>query len=209
MAKLNIIEHPLIQHKVSLMRDKATGVKEFRELMSETAMLLCYEATKDLPLKAVEIETPQGTAKSNIISGRKLAFVPILRAGLGMLNGATNLIPAAKIGHIGMFREPGTMSPVKYYAKFPEDIAEREVIVLDAMLATGKTAVATINEIKTLGVHRIKFICILCSPEGAENLMKAHPDVDIYCAGKDSGLNEEGYIVPGLGDAGGRLFGTK
>lgn len=209
MSELHIIDHPLIQHKVSLMRDKATGVKEFRELMSETSMLLCYEAARDFPLRAVEIESPQGIAKSNIISGRKVAFVPILRSGLGMLEGATNLIPAAKVGHIGIFRDPGTFSANKYYVKFPDDISEREVFVLDAMLATGNSAVETINEIKKAGVKRIKFICILCSPEGLKNLQTSHPDVDIYCAGEDKGLNENGYIVPGLGDAGGRLFGTK
>jgi uracil phosphoribosyltransferase len=191
------------------MRDKTTGVKDFRELMSETSMLLTYEATRDLPLRSVEIETPQGMAKSNIISGRKLAFVPILRAGLGMLEGATNLIPAAKIGHIGLFRDPGTMTPIKYYTKFPDDIADREVIVLDAMLATGTSAVEAIKEIKSYGVKNIKYICILCSPEGLDNLTKNHPDVDIYCCGKDKGLNEKGFIIPGLGDAGGRLFGTK
>jgi uracil phosphoribosyltransferase len=209
MSKLNIIDHPLVQHKLSLMRDKTTGVKEFRELMSETAMLLCYEATRDLPLKTIETETPQGIAKANIISGRKLAVVPILRAGLGMIDGVTKLIPAAKIGHIGMFRDPGTMMPVKYYTKFPDDIAEREVIVVDAMLATGTSAVEAITEIKSFGVTRIKYICILASPEGAEHLQANHPDVEIYCAGKDKGLNENGYIVPGLGDAGDRLFGTK
>lgn len=209
MSKLNIIDHPLVQHKLSLMRDKTTGVKEFRELMAETAMLLCYEATRDLPLKTIETETPQGMAKANIISGRKLAFVPILRAGLGMIDGVTKLIPAAKIGHIGMFRDPGTMTPVKYYTKFPDDIAEREVIVVDAMLATGTSAVEAIKEIKLFGVKRIKYICILCSPEGADYLQSNHPDVEIYCAGKDKGLNESGYIIPGLGDAGDRLFGTK
>ena len=209
MAKLTIIDHPLVQHKLSLMRDKTTGVKEFRELMAETAMLLCYEATRDLPLKTIETETPQGIAKSNIISGRKLAVVPILRAGLGMIDGVVKLIPAAKIGHIGMFRDPGTMTPVRYYTKFPDDIAEREVIVVDAMLATGTSAVEAINEVKSYGVKRIKYICILCSPEGASHLMESHPDVEIICAGEDKGLNENGYLIPGLGDAGDRLFGTK
>ena len=209
MSNLNIIDHPLVQHKLSLMRDKTTGTKEFRELMSETAMLLCYEATRDLPMKTVELETPQGISKANIINGVKLAFVPILRAGLGMLEGVTTLIPAAKIGHIGMFRDPGTMSAVKYYTKFPEDISEREVFVVDAMLATGASAVEAISEVKKAGAKKVKYLCILASPEGVNMLEKNHPDVEIYCAGEDDGLNENGYIIPGLGDAGDRMFGTR
>lgn len=205
---LHIITHPLVQHKISLMRDKTTGVKEFRELTSETAMLICYEATRDLPMKEVTLETPQGIAKAHVISGRKLAFVPILRAGLGLIEGVTSLIPAAKIGHIGIFCDPGTHNAVKYYSKMPDDIAEREVIVVDAMLATGTSANAAIQDLKDMGVERIKFLCLLCSPDGKQALEEQHPDVDIYCGGMDEGL-EDGYIIPGLGDAGDRIFGTK
>lgn len=209
MAGLHLIDHPLIQHKISLMRDKNTGAKEFRELVSETAMLICYEATRDLPLKEVEIATPLAVAKTKIISGRKLAFVPVLRAGLGMIGGVTNMVPAAKIGHIGMFRDDENCNVVKYYCKLPDDVAERDVIVVDPMLATGNTAVGAINEIKAAGVKNIKFMCIIASPEGIEHLQSAHPDVDIYCGAKDKGLDENNYIVPGLGDAGDRIFGTK
>ncbi len=206
---LHIIDHPLIQHKISLMRDKNTGTKEFRELVSETAMLICYEATRDLPLKEIEMATPLGMARTKIVSGRKLAFVPILRAGLGMIDGVTTLVPAAKIGHIGMFRDPESHQPVKYYAKMPEDISERDVIIVDPMLATGNSAVAAITEVKRLGVKNIKFMCIISSPQGADAVMQAHPDVDIYCGVMDEGLNDDKYIVPGLGDAGDRIFGTK
>lgn len=208
MAGLHIIEHPLIQHKISLLRDKTTGVKEFRELTNETAMLMCYEATRDLPLKEVEIATPVAVAKTKIISGRKLAFVPILRAGLGMIEGVTSLVPAAKIGHIGIFRDDEHQA-VQYYCKLPEDIAERDVIVVDPMLATGSTSVNAITQLKKHGVKHIKFMCIIASPEGLDKLMEAHPDIDIYCGAKDKGLNENKYIVPGLGDAGDRIFGTK
>ncbi len=208
MAGLHMMEHPLVQHKISLLRDKTTGVKEFRELTSETAMLMCYEATRDPPLKEVEIATPLAMAKTKIISGRKLAFVPILRAGLGMIEGVTSLVPAAKIGHIGIFRDD-EHNAVQYYCKLPEDIAERDVIVVDPMLATGSTAVHAISKIKEMGVQNIKFMCIIASPEGLEKLMTAHPDVDIYCGAKDKGLNENKYIIPGLGDAGDRIFGTK
>ncbi len=206
---LHIIDHPLIQHKISLMRDKNTGTKEFRELVSETAMLICYEATRDLPLKEIEMPTPLCMAKTKIVSGRKLAFVPILRAGLGMIEGVTSLVPAAKIGHIGIFRDPETTQPVKYYAKMPEDISERDVIVCDAMLASGNSACAAISEIKTLGVQNIKFMCIIASPEGIEKLRTTHPDVEIYCGVQDQGLNENNFIVPGMGDAGDRIFGTR
>lgn len=209
MSELHIIDHPLVQHKISLLRDKNTGTKEFRELVSEIAMFICYEATRDLPLKEVEIETPVAVAKTKVISGRKLAFVPILRAGLGMIDGVTALVPAAKIGHIGIFREPGTHEAVKYYSKMPEDISEREVIIVDPMLATGHSAAAAIDEIKKLGVKTIKFMCIICSPEGVENLRNVHPDVEIYTGVMDSGLNEDKYIIPGVGDAGDRIFGTK
>lgn len=209
MADLHIINHPLVQHKISLLRDKNTGTKEFRELVSEIAMFICYEATRDLPLKEVEIETPVAVAKTKVISGRKLAFVPILRAGLGMIEGVTALVPAAKIGHIGIFREPDTKEAVKYYSKMPDDIAERHVIIVDPMLATGNSAVAAIDELKSLGVKNIKFMCIVCSPEGVEALRVNHPDVDVYTGVMDDGLNEDKYIVPGVGDAGDRIFGTK
>lgn len=209
MANLHIIDHPLIQHKISLMRDKNTGTKEFRELVSETAMLICYEATRDLPLKEIEMETPLCMARTKIVSGHKLAFIPILRAGLGMIEGVTSLVPAAKIGHIGLFRDPDTKDSVKYYCKLPDDIAERDCIVIDPMLATGNTACAAIAELKASGVKNIKFMCIISSPEGAATLIKNHPDVDIYCGIMDEGLNEEKFIVPGLGDAGDRIFGTK
>lgn len=209
MADLHIINHPLVQHKISLLRDKNTGTKEFRELVSEIAMFICYEATRDLPLKEIEIETPIAVAKTKVISGRKLAFVPILRAGLGMIDGVTALVPAAKIGHIGIFREPDTKEAVKYYSKMPDDIAERDVIIVDPMLATGHSAVAAIDEMKKLGVKNIKFMCIICSPEGVDKVRMMHPDVDIYTGVMDRGLNEDKYIVPGVGDAGDRIFGTK
>lgn len=209
MSKVHIIDHPLVQHKISLMRDKNTGVKEFRELVSETAMFICYEATRDLPLKEIELQTPLAMAKAKIISGRKLAFVPILRAGLGMMDGVISLVPAAKIGHIGLFRDPDTKQPVKYYVKMPDDIAERDVIIVDPMLATGNSAAAAISELKKMGVKNIKFMCILCSPEGVETVQKAHPDVDIYTGVIDKGLNEDKFIIPGVGDAGDRIFGTK
>lgn len=209
MSKLHIIDHPLVQHKISLLRDKNTGTKEFRELVSEIAMFICYEATRDLPLKEIEIETPVAVAKTKVISGRKLAFVPILRAGLGMIDGVTALVPAAKIGHIGIYREPDTKTAVQYYSKMPDDIAERDVIIVDPMLATGHSAVAAIEEMKKLGVRNVKFMCIICSPEGVEKVQAAHPDVEIYTGVMDRGLNEDKYIVPGVGDAGDRIFGTK
>ncbi|HOV41385.1 MAG TPA: uracil phosphoribosyltransferase [Oscillospiraceae bacterium] len=209
MTNLHIIDHPLVQHKISLMRDKNTGSKEFRELVSETAMLMTYEATRNLPLKEVEIETPVAVAKTKVISGRKMAFVPILRAGLGMAEGAVTLVPAAKIGHIGIFRDPTTHKAVEYYAKLPVDIAERDVIVTDPMLATAGTAIASIAKIKEAGAASIKFMCIIASRYGVEKLMAAHPDVEIYCGAVDEELNENLYIVPGLGDAGDRIFGTK
>ena len=205
----HILDHPLIQHKISLMRDKNTGSKEFRELVSEVATLMCYEATRDLPLAEVEIETPVAVAKTKVISGRKLAFVPILRAGLGMVDGVLNLVPAAKIGHIGMYRDPQTLKPVEYYCKLPVGIAQREVIVIDPMLATGGSAIDALSLLKEKGVAQLKFMCIIAAPEGLNALTEAHPDVDIYCGVLDERLNEHGYIVPGLGDAGDRIFGTK
>lgn len=206
---VKVIEHPLVQHKISLMRDVNTGAKEFRELVSETSMLICFEATRDLPLKSVDIQTPIAIAKSKVISGKKLAFVPIFRAGLGMCDGIMKLVPAAKIGHIGVFRDPDELAPVEYYTKLPVDINEREVIITDIMLATGGTAVKAADILKENGVKNIKFMCILASPYGLEALHNAHPDVEIYCGAVDEGLNEQCYIVPGLGDAGDRLFGTK
>ena len=204
-----VMNHPLIQHKISLLRDKDTGVKEFREMISEIAMLMCYEATRDLPLKEVEIETPLAVAKTKILAGRKMAFIPILRAGIGMVDGVTTLIPAAKVGHIGLYRDPKTLKPVEYYRKLPKDVNDRDVIVLDPMLATGGTAVDAIDIIKKSNPKSIKFMCIIAAPEGVKTFTHAHPDVPVYCAALDEKLNENGYIVPGLGDAGDRIFGTK
>ena len=204
-----ILDHPLVQHKVSHLRDRNTGTKEFKELVSELAMLLCYEATRDLPTEEVEIETPVAIAKTRVLSGRKLALVPILRAGLGMVDGMLTLLPAAKVGHIGLYRNEETLAPVEYYCKLPSDIAERDVMVLDPMLATGGSAVDAIAQIKKRGAKSIKFLAIIAAPEGLERLHAAHPDVDIYVAALDEKLNENGYIIPGLGDAGDRIFGTK
>ena len=204
-----IFDHPLIQHKISLLRNKNTGSKEFRELVGEVSMLMCYEATRDLPLKEVEIETPVALAKTKVIAGRKLAFVPILRAGIGMLDGVLSMVPAAKVGHIGLYRDPQTLQPVKYYCKLPSDINEREVIVLDPMLATGGSAVAAIQMLEESGAANIKFMCIIAAPEGLNALTEAHPDVQVYCAALDEKLNDDKYIVPGLGDCGDRIFGTK
>ncbi|MGE4282115.1 MAG: uracil phosphoribosyltransferase [Clostridia bacterium] len=204
-----IMDHPLIQHKVSLIRDVNTGVKEFRELVEEIAMLMGYEVTRNLPLKEVEIETPVAIAKTKVISGKKLAIVPVLRAGLGMVDGMLKLIPAAKVGHIGLFRDPETLQPVEYYCKLPTDVQEREIIIVDPMLATGGSISAAIQFIKDRGVTNIKIMSILAAQEGVDRVSKDHPDVEIYCAAVDEKLNDHGYIVPGLGDAGDRLFGTK
>lgn len=209
MSKPIITDHPLIQHKVTLIRDKNTPSKEFRELVSEIAMLMCYEATRDLPLKEIEIETPMTVTKSKVISGRKLAFVPILRAGLGMCDGMLALVPAAKVGHIGMYRDPETHTPHEYYCKLPADIEERDVILLDPMLATGGSAIDAVNALKKRSPRSIKFVCIIAAPEGIEALSAAHPDVQIYAASRDERLNENKYILPGLGDAGDRIYGTK
>ncbi len=209
MSKILVYDHPLIQHKLSILRDKRTGTKQFRELIDEIAMLMCYEATRDLPLEDVEIETPMETMIAKKISGRKLAFVPILRAGLGMVDGVLNLIPTAKVGHIGMYRDPDTHEPVDYYCKLPADIPERDVIVLDPMLATGGSAIDAVSRIKEFGPRSIKFMCIIAAPEGVEAFTNAHPDVELYCASLDRQLNERAYILPGLGDAGDRIFGTK
>ena len=203
------MDHPLLQHKLSILRDENTGVKDFREVVSEIATLMCYEATRDLPLEEVEIKTPITPAKFKTIAGKKLAIVPVLRAGLGMVDGILTLIPSAKVGHIGLYRDPDTLEPVEYYCKMPNDIAEREVIILDPMLATGGSASAAIQFIKNYEVKNIKLMNIIAAPEGIQRVHHDHPDVDIYCAALDEKLNDHGYIVPGLGDAGDRIFGTK
>ena len=206
---VTITNHPLIQHKLAILRDKNTGSKDFRTLVSEIAALMCYEATRNLPLEEVEVETPIQKTKANMISGKTLAFVPILRAGTGMLDGVLSLVPSAKVGHIGMYRDEETALPVPYYCKLPSDIEEREVIVLDPMLATGGSAIDAINQIKTYNPKSIKFMGIIAAPEGLKALTEAHPDVEVYCAALDEKLNEHKYIVPGLGDPGDRIFGTK
>lgn len=209
MSKVCVFDHPLIQHKLSILREKSTSVKEFRELISEIAMLMCYEATRDIPLEEIEIETPVAKAKVKHIAGKKLAIVPILRAGLGMVDGMVSMMPNVKVGHIGLFRDPETLEPVKYYFKMPPDIDERDVIVVDPMLATGGSASAAIQFLKDDGVKHIKLMCIIGAPEGVKRMQEDHPDVDIFVAALDDHLNEHGYIVPGLGDAGDRIFGTK
>lgn len=209
MSRVIVMDHPLIQHKLSLIRDKETGSKEFRELLEEVAMLLAYEVTRDLPLKEVVIETPVGKANTKVISGKKMAVVPILRAGLGMVDGILKLVPAAKVGHIGLYRDPVTLEPVEYYCKLPADVDERDLILVDPMLATGGSASAAIGFIKKRGCKNVKLMCLIAAPEGIARIQKDHPDVDIFVAAQDEGLNEHGYIVPGLGDAGDRLFGTK
>lgn len=207
--KVFIFDHPLIQHKISLLRDKRTTTKEFRELVGELAMLMAYEVTRTLPLKEVEIETPVAMARTKVLAGKKLAIVPILRAGLGMVDGMLNLLPMAKVGHIGLYRDPNTLEPVEYYCKLPEDVKEREIVILDPMLATGGSASAAVSFLKNKDIKHIKFMCLIAAPEGISRLQKDHPDVPIFCAAQDPKLNEQAYIVPGLGDAGDRLFGTK
>jgi len=204
-----IFDHPLIQHKISLMRDKRTTTKEFRELVSEVSMLMAYEVTRNLPLKEIEIETPVSIAKTKVLAGKKMAIIPILRAGLGMVDGMLNLMPMAKVGHIGMYRDPETLAPVEYYCKLPEDSKDRDLVVLDPMLATGGSASAAVTFLKNKGIKNIKFMCLIAAPEGVNRLHKDHPDVPIFCASLDEKLNDHAYIVPGLGDAGDRLFGTK
>ena len=206
MSNVHVFDHPLIQHKLSILRDKNTGAKAFRELVSEIAMLMCYEATRDLPLEEVEVETPLAVAKCRHIAGKKLAIVPILRAGLGMVDGMVALMPNVKVGHIGLYRDPNTLEPVKYYFKMPPDIQERDAIIVDPMLATGGSAAAAAMFLKEVGVKHIKLMSIIGAPEGVERMQAEHPDVDIYVAGMDECLNDHGYIVPGLGDAGDRIF---
>ena len=208
MGKVYVFDHPLIQHKTALIRKKETSTKDFRELVKEIAMLMAYEATRNLPLKEVEIETPICRTRMKMLDGEDIAIVPILRAGLGMVDGMLALVPNAKVGHIGLFRDPETHKPVEYYCKLPTDIAKRQVLVLDPMLATGGSAVAAIDFIKKRNAQNIKFCCIIAAPEGIKVLREAHPDVEIFCGALDEKLNEHGYIVPGLGDAGDRLFGT-
>lgn len=209
MGKVYEMNHPLIQHKLTLIRDKETGAKDFRELVKEVSMLLAYEVTRDLSLEDIEVETPIQVTKAKVLSGKKLGIIPILRAGLGMVDGFLNLLPAARVGHIGLYRDPETLQPVEYYVKLPSDVAERELIVLDPMLATGGSANAAIQFIKDRGAESIKFVCLIACPEGIKAITETHPDVDIYVAAIDEKLNEHAYIVPGLGDAGDRLFGTK
>lgn len=208
MGNLHVMDHPLITHKLSIMRNKKTGSKDFRELLEEIAMLMGYELTRDLPLEEVNIETPLTKMKAKMISGKKLAIVPILRAGLGMVDGLQSLIPVAKVGHIGLYRDPNTHTPVEYYCKLPPDINERIVILIDPMLATGGSAVDSLTLLKNRGCKQIRFMCLVAAPEGVKKVQEAHPDVDIYTAALDDHLNEHAYIVPGLGDAGDRIFGT-
>ncbi len=209
MGTVHVLDHPLLQHKLSIMRDKNTGVKEFRELVGEVAMLMCYEATRGLETEEVEIETPICKGKFRQLSGKKIAIVPILRAGLGMVDGIITLIPSAKVGHIGLYRDPETHEPVEYYCKMPPDIAERDVLIVDPMLATGGSASAAISFLKNYGCKRITLMNIIAAPEGVAVIQKEHPDVDLYVAAVDEKLNDHAYIVPGLGDAGDRIFGTK
>lgn len=209
MSKVYVFDHPLIQHKLTYIRDKNTGTKDFRELVDEVATLMAFEITRELPLEEIEVETPVMTAKTKVLSGKKIAIVPILRAGIGMVDGVLKLIPAAKVGHIGLYRDPATLKPVEYYAKLPADVEERDFIIVDPMLATGGSAVEAINSLKKRGAKSIKFMCLIAAPEGVKAIQEVHDDVDIYIAALDEKLDDHGYIVPGLGDAGDRLFGTK
>lgn len=209
MAQVHVLDHPLIQHKLSLIRDENTGSKDFRELVEEVAMLMAYEVTRDFPLQDVEVKTPVATMQTKMIAGRKVGLVPILRAGLGMVDGMLKLIPTAKVGHIGLYRDPETLQPVEYYCKLPTDVEERDLIVIDPMLATGGSAAAAISFLKERGARNIKLMCLIAAPEGIQAVKTAHDDVDIFVAAVDERLNDHGYIVPGLGDAGDRLFGTK
>ena len=211
MSDLNVhvIDHPLIQHKLTLMREESTGTKDFRELLEEISALMAYEITRTLPLEEVEIKTPVQLCKSKVLSGKKIAVVPILRAGLGMVNGIVKLVPAARVGHVGLYRDPETLKPVEYYCKLPSDVSERMLVITDPMLATGGSAIAAIDLLKQKGAKTIILMCLVAAPEGVIAVNEAHPDVDIYVASVDECLNDHGYIVPGLGDAGDRIFGTK
>ena len=209
MSKVHVFDHPLIQHKLSYIRDARTGTKEFRELVDEVGMLMAYEVTRDLELQDVEIQTPVTKMTAKRLAGKKLAIVPILRAGLGMTDGVLSLVPAARVGHIGLYRDPETLEAVEYFAKMPQDIDERQIIVIDPMLATGASAIEAISSLKKRGAKSIRFMCLIAAPEGVEKMQEAHPDVDIYIAALDEKLNDKAYITPGLGDAGDRLFGTK
>ena len=209
MSIVHIVDHPLVQHKLTLMRDKRRSTKGFRQLLNEIGMLLAYEVTRDLPIEMVEVETPLAKTMKPAIAGKKLVFAPILRAGVGFLDGMLDLVPSARVAHIGLYRDPQTLEAVEYYFKAPVDVAERLVIVMDPMLATANSAVAAIDRLKSRGVKDIRFVCLLAAPEGIERLTKAHPDVEVWTAAVDEKLNEHGYIVPGLGDAGDRMFGTK
>jgi uracil phosphoribosyltransferase len=209
MSTVNVVDHPLVQHKLTLMRDKTVSTKGFRQLMNEIGMLLCYEVTRSLPLELVEVETPLAKTLKPTIAGKKLVFAPILRAGMGFLDGMLNLVPSARVAHIGLYRDPNTLKAVEYYFKAPTDIADRLVIVMDPMLATANSAVAAISRLKERGVKDLRFVCLLAAPEGIKHLTEAHPDVEIWTAAIDERLNDHGYIVPGLGDAGDRMFGTK
>ncbi|TLS50513.1 uracil phosphoribosyltransferase [Paenibacillus antri] len=209
MSKVFLCDHPLIQHKLTYIRDERTNTKDFRELVDEVATLMAYEITRDVPLEKTTVKTPVAVAEAKIISGRMLGLIPILRAGLGMVDGILKLLPAAKVGHIGLYRDPDTLQPVEYYAKLPTDVLERELIVIDPMLATGGSAIAAIQMLKNRGCKQIKLMCLIAAPEGVKAMQEAHPDVDIYTASIDDYLNDHGYIIPGLGDAGDRLFGTK
>jgi len=209
VSNVFVFDHPLIQHKLTYIRDKNTGTKEFRELVDEVAMLMAFEITRDLPTSDVEVETPVTTSKSKVLAGKKLGLVPILRAGLGMVDGVRKLITAAKVGHVGLYRDPETLKPVEYYVKLPNDIEERELIVIDPMLATGGSAIDAIGALKKRGAKNIRLMCLVAAPEGVKAVQEVHPDVDIYLAALDDSLDDHGYIVPGLGDAGDRLFGTK
>ncbi|WP_080872365.1 uracil phosphoribosyltransferase [Oceanobacillus timonensis] len=209
MSNVFVFDHPLIQHKLTYIRDKNTGTKEFRELVDEVAMLMAFEITRDLPTSDVEVETPVKTSHSKVLAGKKVGLVPILRAGLGMVDGVRKLIPAAKVGHVGLYRDPETFKPVEYYVKLPNDIEERELIVIDPMLATGGSAIDAIGALKKRGAKNVRLMCLVAAPEGVKAVQEEHPDVDIYLAALDDSLDDHGYIVPGLGDAGDRLFGTK
>ena len=209
MGKFQVIDHPLIQHKLTMIREKNCGTKVFREVVNEIAMLMAYEVSRDMPLEDVVIETPMGKSTQKTLSGKKVAIIPILRAGIGMVDGILELIPAAKVGHVGLYRDEETLQPHEYFVKLPEDIASRQLFVVDPMLATGGSAIMAIDSLKERGASNIKFVCLVAVPEGVKALQEAHPDVDIYTAALDERLNEDGYIVPGLGDSGDRLFGTK